>query len=337
MILAEHTHEADRIIVQDGIAWKYLRDLGAYAGVTPEQREHQLRLRVSESQFWPELNPLHYDEERHCFVSPYIAGRLPTRPEVRHIVRKTRYTGRGYLTDIAAANIVVHSSGQAVVIDFVVDTAKPDFISTPCWGAVFGPSESCRRESCCYCDPQRGGLPASEEDLPGDPAILLIARTADEAQRCLFFANALRDSGTNHFVQIWCRRHALNWATVNRHCWDSNIRFANMDVAAYRLPADQRTDDQVLAFALRRLPFDSVIVVAGVDSASLTTVESLLKRRQSFGGATIVRSPRTPRQMNAAPTDFISTLLEISDGRDVLFRLDRWHAPCESPTPATAQ
>jgi hypothetical protein len=128
MLLAEHTTEATRIEVHNGLVYKFLRSLESSGEISPAARRRQYRLRAAESQRWPEINPIVFDEARHCLISPYLIGRLPTRQELCDLRRHLAATGRGYVEDIGRNNVIVVDN-KPIVIDFHINDQHADFVA----------------------------------------------------------------------------------------------------------------------------------------------------------------------------------------------------------------
>ena len=128
MLLAEHTTEATRIEVHDGLVYKFLRSLESCGETSPQARLRQYRLRAAESQRWPELNPIVFDEERHCLISPYLVGKMPTRQQLCDLRRHLSATHRGYIEDIGRNNVIVVDD-RPILIDFYVNESHADFIA----------------------------------------------------------------------------------------------------------------------------------------------------------------------------------------------------------------
>jgi hypothetical protein len=124
-VLAEHTGEALRIVRRGALVYKFLRPHENFRP-SADGRLRQLRLRVRESRRWPETNPLTFDQSTRCLISPYIAGRPPTRQEVLALRAHLRAMGRGYLEDVSRHNVLV-TDGRPILIDFAVNEDHPDF------------------------------------------------------------------------------------------------------------------------------------------------------------------------------------------------------------------
>ena len=125
-VLAEHSNEALRIVLRNGMVYKHLRGHDCFRDSTPEKRLRQLRLRVAESQRWPELNPMTFDEETNCIVSPFVEGRVPLRSELFALRETFQATGRGYIEDIGRSNVLMVDD-RPVMVDFVINESHPDF------------------------------------------------------------------------------------------------------------------------------------------------------------------------------------------------------------------
>jgi hypothetical protein len=113
VVLARDTHEATLVVRRGDWVFKFLKPYD----------ERQIRLRVLESHVQPELNPLWFDADRDCVVSPYVEGRLPTIAESDALLDHFAHTGRGYIKDVGRSNARI-VAGQVIVIDFVIVEAN---------------------------------------------------------------------------------------------------------------------------------------------------------------------------------------------------------------------